>query len=144
MRDIIDEYMEEIKQAGGIGCFVKGSGDVHEYKNEAFHSSPGQKRRSYPDYDSSASPARLDDVHIKDQRTCVVGERRDRDFYPRDRGERYRNHSRHHDSRSSASVYKHQSLEGSDERRNRYVNSRSGSIRKNEFEDRYDPFESRD
>ncbi|KAF6136729.1 hypothetical protein GIB67_021736 [Kingdonia uniflora] len=25
MRDIIEEHMEEIKQAGGIGCFVKGS-----------------------------------------------------------------------------------------------------------------------
>eukprot|EP00268_Persea_americana_P048243 TRINITY_DN5079_c0_g1_i2.p1 TRINITY_DN5079_c0_g1~~TRINITY_DN5079_c0_g1_i2.p1 ORF type:complete len:867 (-),score=147.49 TRINITY_DN5079_c0_g1_i2:110-2398(-) len=28
MRDIIEEHMEEIKQAGGIGCFVKGSTDM--------------------------------------------------------------------------------------------------------------------
>ncbi|OVA12978.1 hypothetical protein BVC80_1157g16 [Macleaya cordata] len=27
MRDIIEEHMEEIKQAGGIGCFVKGSAE---------------------------------------------------------------------------------------------------------------------
>ncbi|KAK9159688.1 hypothetical protein Syun_006029 [Stephania yunnanensis] len=27
MRDIIEEHMEEIKQAGGIGCFVKGSSE---------------------------------------------------------------------------------------------------------------------
>ncbi|KAK9291613.1 hypothetical protein L1049_019562 [Liquidambar formosana] len=36
MRDIIEEYMEEIKQAGGIGCFVKGSEEGGVFQSEPF------------------------------------------------------------------------------------------------------------
>jgi U11/U12 small nuclear ribonucleoprotein SNRNP48 len=34
-RDIIDKYMEEIKQAGGIGCFVKGTEDRGMFPSES-------------------------------------------------------------------------------------------------------------
>uniref|UniRef100_A0A7N2R7U6 CHHC U11-48K-type domain-containing protein n=1 Tax=Quercus lobata TaxID=97700 RepID=A0A7N2R7U6_QUELO len=35
-RDIIDEYMEEIKKAGGIGCLVKGTEDQGMFPSESF------------------------------------------------------------------------------------------------------------
>lgn len=36
MRDIIEEYMEEIKLAGGIGCLVKGTEEAGTYASEPF------------------------------------------------------------------------------------------------------------
>lgn len=37
MRGIIEEYMEEIKLAGGIGCLVKGSAEARSFPNEPVH-----------------------------------------------------------------------------------------------------------
>ncbi|KAL9677667.1 hypothetical protein QQ045_005901 [Rhodiola kirilowii] len=51
MRGIIEEYMEEIKQAGGIGCLVKGSEEAHIFPPEPAHSkdanASGFKNSSY-------------------------------------------------------------------------------------------------
>ncbi|XP_010247447.1 PREDICTED: U11/U12 small nuclear ribonucleoprotein 48 kDa protein [Nelumbo nucifera] len=89
MRDIIEEHMEKIKQAGGIGCFVKGASeggrflsgmvsdkvmttDVSELNNSAYDSieacpgpshSHGKESRS----DHSMAHARSDDARSKDR-----------------------------------------------------------------------------
>ncbi|XP_057962841.1 U11/U12 small nuclear ribonucleoprotein 48 kDa protein [Malania oleifera] len=88
MRDIIEEYMEEIKQAGGIGCFVKGADkgamfpseqifahdvttNADELKKSGYHpseASMGQhhdhSRRSHSDY--HFKPTRFGDASPKD------------------------------------------------------------------------------
>ncbi|KAK9141137.1 hypothetical protein Scep_010818 [Stephania cephalantha] len=87
MRDIIEEHMEEIKQAGGIGCFVKGSsegvsfpsGSVSDHemaaddklRNLGFDSSEtremqmGHYHRSLSSNDSFAS---IENINLKDSR----------------------------------------------------------------------------
>ncbi|CAN6242125.1 unnamed protein product [Urochloa humidicola] len=52
LRDIIDEHMEEIKQAGGIGCLVEGPADIQNVLKSNSHGSAYQG--SY-DFSSSSS-----------------------------------------------------------------------------------------
>ncbi|CAO1939120.1 unnamed protein product [Urochloa humidicola] len=52
LRDIIDEHMEEIKQAGGIGCLVEGPADIQNVLKSNPHGSAYQG--SY-DFSSSSS-----------------------------------------------------------------------------------------
>lgn len=46
MRDVIEKYMEEIKQAGGIGCFVKGAEGGEVFKSQQFSA---HEESGYPD-----------------------------------------------------------------------------------------------
>ncbi|KAJ1270466.1 hypothetical protein BS78_06G054300 [Paspalum vaginatum] len=53
LRDIIDEHMEEIKQAGGIGCFVEAPADITQ--NVLKSNSHGSTYQGSYDFASSSS-----------------------------------------------------------------------------------------
>ena len=53
LRDIIDEHMEEIKQAGGIGCLVEAPADIAE--NVLKSNSHGGTYQGIDDFSSRSS-----------------------------------------------------------------------------------------
>lgn len=89
MRDIIDEYMDEIKLAGGIGCFVKGDVGVADPSNPATNSHTNntmdindRRRNSYDSFEATRDNAhyyRKESHHDHDNRY-----RKSEDSLPRD------------------------------------------------------------
>lgn len=128
MRDIIEEYMEAIKQAGGIGCLTKGDGgaistltaspghDVRNFKpnlNSTSDQQDGYRKLLHNEYKFrdakpfDVSPSRKEHQknnhyshrHFEDRGT-TNGDRYDRDYHSRSPS-RDRSHGRSRENRSS-------------------------------------------
>ncbi|KAE8713280.1 Detected protein of unknown function [Hibiscus syriacus] len=135
MRDIIEEYTEEIKKAGGIGCFVKGAeeekllssespvtygraADDAELRkgtsdiSEAVRGSPNHyRRRSHMEQHSRSS--RFEDYPRNDLEQPRRHEHRDLD------DQRKRTGKEKHTEDNYGNSKRHRSHGGSDERRSR-------------------------
>lgn len=153
MRDIIEEHMEEIKQAGGIGCFVKGAtdmglfhsgsisvgdmyADVDQFKGGCSSFETGRnhlhayEKQVHSDHnDTSAS---LGNAHVKDQFRVSCG-LNDSLYHPRQ--EHLVFHDAHEDHKRSISKNnedgKHRSRSPQDHKSHRHkdIGPRSGSSR---------------
>ncbi|KAI8539541.1 hypothetical protein RHMOL_Rhmol09G0191100 [Rhododendron molle] len=197
MRDIIEKYVDDITQAGGIGCLVKGadeagksitepplsrdiSTDVDGRSNSVYNSSEITREGPYSYKEQLHSPSntrssRFENESPEDHKR----RRRDSSYLEHlearrsvDRNSRYsreyisktpdmkrsndRSHD-HHSNRGYGDNYS-RSRERTDRRREEgdkysekkerhqrhaYRDRRSDSVASNEFEDRYDPSESR-
>lgn len=125
-RDIIEGYMEEIKQAGGIGCFVKGTEEGEMFTPElpsghdvtASIDEPRKsgyavnRKQSHSDYNSRFTSYK--DTYSKDDeqlgrglhgrheyggQRSVSRDKCDREYYSKS-PERYRSHGQLHERRS--------------------------------------------
>ncbi|KAE9451234.1 hypothetical protein C3L33_16870, partial [Rhododendron williamsianum] len=197
MRDIIEKYVDDITQAGGIGCLVKGadeagksiteppllhdiSTDVDGRSNSVYNSSEITREGPYSYKEQLHSPSNTRSSRFENEYPEDHKRRRRDSSYPEhlearrsvDRNSRYsreyisktpdrqrsndRSHD-HHSNRGYGDSYS-RSRERTDRQReegDRYSNKkerhqrhayrdrRSDSVASNEFEDRYDPSESR-
>ncbi|KAD6796618.1 hypothetical protein R6Q59_019572 [Mikania micrantha] len=129
MRDIIDEYMEEIKHANMAGQpFVdatileaepSSTSNVHADK----HKHDGIKQKTL--WKESVSDINMRSVRYEDE------------------GKEKNNKHRHKDNRRNRRTKNHSSSPDNHHKSN-HKDRRSSSIIQNEFEDRYDPYESHD
>ncbi|KAH7840280.1 hypothetical protein Vadar_015070 [Vaccinium darrowii] len=197
MRDIIERYMDDITQAGGIGCLVKGAAeaeksiskppllhdiymDVDVQNKNAYTSSQitGEGTHSYKEQFNSPSNSRSTRFenespedhkrrrrdssrhheHLEARRSVDKDRHYDKEYYSKSPNRQRSNgcSNDHHSNRAYRDSYS-RSHERTDRRREgeRYLEKkdrkqrhahrdrRSDSVTSNEFEDRYDPSESR-
>ncbi|KAJ6697305.1 hypothetical protein OIU85_003654 [Salix viminalis] len=170
MRDIIDGYMEEIKLAGGIGRFEKGTEEeemsskppsapevtdlFRQYYEQQGRSNHGHHEKL--EYQRSAKQDRHGREYSRSpERYRSRSRSHERSSHQRGRDDAKLTRSKDHEKRlSSKSYVDYKSLSSGlesadgmqrdDQKLNTYGNHGSNSVAQNAFDDRYDPTESHD
>ncbi|KAJ6349404.1 hypothetical protein OIU77_006899 [Salix suchowensis] len=163
MRDIIDGYMEEIKLAGGIGRFEKGTEEeelsktskdlLRQYYEQQGRSNHGHHEKL--EYQRSANQDSRREYRRSQERYRSRARSHERSGHQRGRDDAKLTRSKDHEKRlSSKSYVDYKSLSSGlesadgmqrdDQKLNAYGNHGSNSVAQNAFDDRYDPTESHD